>query len=237
VAVATGDADRPAPTAPRDTRWAGLREEILVFLGCSLAAVVAVQGVGRLPWIGSHAQELAELVFLFVPFWIVERRGGRFEDYGFHLRQVGRALGCTAVAMLVTFPPFVFAFAWWWEPGRAFAWSRLPSDFWSIALAQFVVVALPEEVLFRGYLQTRLERRFPSRSWHGLPIGWAIPATSVAFALGHFLVIPLPARLAVFFPSLLFGLLRHRSGSLLAPILFHGACNVIGDALYFGYLG
>ena len=34
-----------------------------------------------------------------------------------------------------------------------------------------------------------------------------------------------------------FGLLRHWSGSLLAPILFHGACNVLGDTLYFGYFG
>jgi len=235
--VAADGTDTPRPPVPADTRWGGLREEILVFLGCSLAAVVAVQGVGRLPWIGPHAQELAELIFLLVPFWVVERRGGRFEDYGFHLHRGGRALAIAVAAMAITFPPFVFGFEWWWEPGRAFAWSRLPSDYWNIALAQFLVVALPEEVLFRGYLQTRLERRFPSRSWHGLPIGWAIPVTSVAFALGHFLVIPLPARLAVFFPSLLFGLLRRWSGSLLAPIVFHGACNVIGDALYFGYLG
>jgi membrane protease YdiL (CAAX protease family) len=218
----------------RDDRWGGLREELLVFLGCALGALVAVQGVGRIPVLGPHAQELAELVFLLVPFWVVERRGGRIEDYGFHLHHAWRAIAIAVAAMVVCFPPFVCGFQWWWHPPHAFLAARLPADFWNIALAQFLVVGLPEEALFRGYLQTRLERRFPSRPWHGIPIGWAIPLTSAAFAVMHFIVIPVPARLAVFFPSLAFGLLRHWSRSLLAPILFHGACNVLGDALYFG---
>ncbi len=225
------------PSVPPDTRWGGLREEILVFVGCSLGALAAVQGLGRLPWVGPHAQEVAELIFLVVPFWVVDRRGEHVEDYGFHLRLGWQALALAAAAMLVTYPLFIVGFEWWWEPPRAFSGARLPHDFWNIAVAQYLVVAFPEEALFRGYLQTRLERRFPSRSWHGIPVGWAIPLTSAAFALGHFLVIPAPARLAVFFPSLLFGMLRHWSGSLLAPFVFHGTCNVLGDALYFGYFG
>jgi membrane protease YdiL (CAAX protease family) len=228
-------AGRPS-LVPRDERWGGLREEILVFVGCTLGALVAVQGLGRVPWLGPHAQELAELIFLLVPFWVVERRHGNIEDYGFHLRHAWRAIALAVVVMVVTFPTFIIGFEWWWMPPHPFLGARLPDDFWNIALAQFLVVALPEEALFRGYLQTSLERRFPSRPWHGIPLGWAIPATSAAFALVHFVVIPAPARLAVFFPSLAFGLLRHWSGSLVAPILFHGACNVLGDALYFGYM-
>jgi len=230
-------ADTAPPPGPADTRWWGLREELLVFVGCSLAALVAVQGLGRLPWVGTYAQELAELVFLLVPFWIIERRGERIEDHGFNLHHGWRALAIAVLFMVVTFAPFIVGFEWWWSPRRSFSFDRLPPDYWNVVLAQFLVVALPEEALFRGYLQTRFERRFPSRSWHGIPVGWAIPATSALFALGHFVVIPDPARLAVFFPSLLFGLLRHWTGSLLAPILFHGACNVLGDTLYFGYFG
>jgi membrane protease YdiL (CAAX protease family) len=157
------------------------------------------------------------------------------EDHGFHLRRLRRSLVAVLLGVLVVFPPFVFGFDWWWSPRLAFSLSRLPGDFWSIALAQFLVVALPEETLFRGYLQTRIEKRFPSRSWHRVPIGWAIPLTSAAFAVGHFIVTPQPSRLAVFFPSLLFGALRHWTGSLVAPVLFHGACNVLGDTLWFGF--
>ncbi|MBN1773535.1 MAG: CPBP family intramembrane metalloprotease [Deltaproteobacteria bacterium] len=230
-------ASAASPIPPADARWWGLREELVVFVGCSLAALAAVQGLGRVPHVGSYAQELAELVFLLVPFWVIERRGERIEDHGFHLHHGWKALALAVLFGVVTFGPFIVGFEWWWGPRRSFSFDRLPSDFWNIALAQFLVVALPEEALFRGYLQTRFERRFPSRSRHGIPIGWAIPATSVLFAIGHFVVIPDPSRLAVFFPSLLFGLLRHWSGGLLAPILFHGACNVLGDTLYFGYFG
>ena len=231
-----GPAQPPSSPVGSDPRWGGLREEILVFLACAAGAVAIVQGGGRLPVVGAHAQELAELLFLLVPFLIVEKRGGRIEDYGFHLLRAWRSVAFALVPMLIVFPPFVLGFAWWWNPPHAFLFERLPDGYWNIALAQFLVVALPEEALFRGYLQTRLERRLPSRSWHGIPVGWAIPLTSAAFALLHFVVIPAPARLAVFFPSLLFGVLRHWTGSLVAPILFHGASNVLGDALYFGYM-
>ncbi|MBI5486642.1 MAG: CPBP family intramembrane metalloprotease [Deltaproteobacteria bacterium] len=228
-------AARPS-LVPRDPRWWGLREEILVFLGCALGAVATVQGLGRIPVLGPHAQELAELLFLMVPFWVVERRGERIEDYGFHLQRPWRAVAAAVALMLVVFPAFIVGFEWWWKPPHAFLFDRLPDAYWNIALAQFLVVALPEEALFRGYLQTRVERRLPSRTWRGIPLGWAVPLTSLAFALLHFVVIPDPARLAVFFPSLVFGVLRHWTGSLLAPILFHGASNVLGDALYFGYM-
>ena len=48
----------------------------------------------------------------------------------------------------------------------------------------------------------------------------AILVTSVIFALGHVATLPYAARLAVFFPSLLFGLLRARTGGI-------GACDPV----------
>jgi uncharacterized protein len=220
----------------RDAGGRGWREEILVFLTCTAAAALFVQGLGRIPVVKDYVFELAELTFLLVPWWVVERRREDWAEYGVHARGAGRSLAWAAAAMLVCFPPFVFGYEWWWGAVRSFDLSRLPSNFWNLALAQFLVVALPEEVLFRGYLQTRLERRLGSRERWGIRWGWAIPLTSVLFALAHFAVIPSPQRLAVFFPSLLFGWLRQRTGSILAPVVFHGACNVVGDLLYFGWM-
>jgi membrane protease YdiL (CAAX protease family) len=51
--------------------------------------------------------------------------------------------------------------------------------------------------------------------------------TSAIFALLHFLVGFDPSRLAVFFPSLLFGWLYVRTGGILAPVLVHAACNLL----------
>ncbi len=81
--------------------------------------------------------------------------------------------------------------------GRWAGWGsvsfRLPPGGWSalglLAITQVVVVALPEEVFFRGYLYSRLEQRWPStRRFLGAPVGRTLLVTSALFALGHVLV-------------------------------------------------
>ena len=56
------------------------------------------------------------------------------------------------------------------------------------------------------------------------------------FAVGHVLTIPHVSRLAVFFPALLFGWLRARTGGIGAGVLFHAMCNLFSAALARGYL-
>ena len=123
-----------------------------------------------------------------MPFLIVEKRGERIEDYGFHLRRAWRSVAVALVPMLIVFPPFVLGFAWWWNPPHAFLFERLPDGYWNIALAQFLVVALPEEALFRGYIQTRLSDRWPGeRKWLGASLdvrAWVLCAA--LFAVIHF---------------------------------------------------
>ena len=95
------------------------------------------------------------------------------------------------------------------------------------AATQILVIACPEEIFFRGYMQTRLNDLFVRRARVlGTPLSASVLVTSALFALGHFVIHPDPSRLAVFFPSLLFGWLRERSGSVVASGLFHGLCNV-----------
>ena len=119
--------------------------------------------------------------------------------------------------------------------------SRLPADdmpylgqrslWWllNLVLVQLLLVALPEEVFYRGYLQTRLDAVFPRRvRLLGVEVSpGSLLATSALFALGHFLVIPAPARLAVFFPSLLFGWLKNASGGIATAVVYHAACNLL----------
>ncbi|MDY0059853.1 MAG: MrtP family glutamic-type intramembrane protease [Myxococcota bacterium] len=106
-----------------------------------------------------------------------------------------------------------------------------------LVLSHLLLVALPEELFYRGYAQTTLDQVFPRRvRVLGVELGLSVLVVSVLFALGHFLVDLRVERLAVFFPSLLFGYLRAGSGSLLAPILVHAASNVFSDLLAKGYL-
>lgn len=110
-----------------------------------------------------------------------------------------------------------------YEARRSFWWLL------NLVLVQLLLVALPEEVFYRGYLQTRLDAVFP-RTWrvfgvelHPASVFW----TRVLFGIGHFLVIPHPQRLAVFFPSLLFGWLRAAGCGVAAGVLYHAACNLL----------
>ena len=52
----------------------------------------------------------------------------------------------------------------------------------------------------------------------------------------NFIVTGEAGRLGVFFPGLLFGWLQARTNALLAPILFHAACNITFLALQSGAL-
>ncbi|MEZ4266403.1 MAG: MrtP family glutamic-type intramembrane protease [Myxococcota bacterium] len=90
------------------------------------------------------------------------------------------------------------------------------------------LVALPEEWFFRGYLQARLDQRFGT-PWRlaGARLGWGFILASLAFAVLHPILIPGAHRLLVFFPGLLFGWLRARTGNIGAAVVVHAASNLL----------
>jgi len=143
------------------------------------------------------------------------------------------------VVALAIFPAFALGFALYHQPERPFVWPPQElGDFASFVATQLVVVALPEEALFRGWFQTRLGDAFP-RTHRLLGTDVSIPALvgqAALFAVVHFVVDFSPARLAVFFPGLLFGWLRVWRGGIGAPILLHAASNVYADILVRGWL-
>jgi len=100
-----------------------------------------------------------------------------------------------------------------------------------LILLQIFLVALPEELFYRGYLQTRLDGLVGrERRVLGVNVNLtSIVLTSALFAIGHIVTIPHPARLAVFFPSLLFGWMRRATGGIAASVAFHAACNLLVD--------
>ncbi|RMG17820.1 MAG: CPBP family intramembrane metalloprotease [Planctomycetota bacterium] len=99
---------------------------------------------------------------------------------------------------------------------------------WGSALGLLVhdlcFVALPEEYFFRGVLQPALEGRRRVR-WVGAEVGRGLVVASLLFALCHLVWLPDPRRLLVFFPSLWFGWLRGRTGSVLPGVLAHALAN------------
>jgi membrane protease YdiL (CAAX protease family) len=147
-----------------------------------------------------------------------------------------RALGWAAALLAIVAVPFFFAWRSWWGPKLTFSLGHHPLDVETELLAQVLIIALPEEAFYRGYLQSRLDEAWEPRwrvlgAWVGP--GWLVSAA--IFALGHLATVPSPARLAVFFPALAFGWLRARTGGIGASTAFHAGCNVYSLLLGRGY--
>ena len=110
------------------------------------------------------------------------------------------------------------------EPGWPL---REPSRFLYPALLYPVI----EELVFRGLIQDLAHRHL--RPWHLGPLSHANLLTSLLFTALHFINhAPLWAA-AVFFPSLIFGFFKDRTGMLAAPIVLH----VFYNSGYFWLFG
>ena len=214
---------------------------------------VLVTGLVRinvtLPAIGHLGSALVAVLFLYAPVAIAWRRGEDLDDYGFHAAPVRKGLGTAAAAIAVIFPVFALGYFAFYEIAcnssllahlvprnmcshygglQAVHVPAMTRDLAEFCLVQLVVVALPEELFFRGCLLKLLEQRFPpKRRILGGGVGWALVISAAAFAIIHLPKDGDPRALATFFPGLLFGWMRSATGSILASTVTHGASNIL----------
>jgi membrane protease YdiL (CAAX protease family) len=199
-----------------------LREVTLVFLlhlGLIVAAVRLGESLGML----GAVPALAAIIFVALPVLVLDRRGRPYARYGFTYDHPVRDSVWALLLALAVFPPIVaglYVFPQLWGLSSFdFSW-RWPQGYPMAVLDTLLVVALPEEVFYRGYLMSRLDD--------------ALLLQAVAFALGHYLVDFAPARLLVVFPALAFGWLRARTGSIVGPTVLHAASNAFMETFRVG---
>lgn len=172
------------------------------------------------------ALQLPTLWFL-VPLAIVTAARRPYEDYALTWRNPGSPLFHVIVTLAVFVPYAVGHYLWeHWYAGSEFH-LRLPPALGREIAVQVLIVALPEEFFFRGYLQVQLDKTFgrPFR-FLGARFGAGLPIAAAAFALCH---VPFggPGRLMTFFPGLLYGWLRARTGTIAVPVAYHAASNLL----------
>jgi CAAX protease family protein len=120
-----------------------------------------------------------------------------------------------------------------WLALAAWAGGRMqPVVGWSALTSFLLVMPFTEEIVFRGVLQGQL-LRLTSRRRAG-PLTWANLWTTAAFVAMHVPRQPLLWALAVALPSLVFGHLRERFGSVLPALCIHVTYNA-GFALAAGW--
>ena len=215
-----------------------------------LAAVALVAAVVRidvdLPAIGHLGSALVAVVLLYTPVVVAWVRREDLHHYGFHAEPIGKNLGVIALVLGIILPLFAAGYLGFYQvvcdtpslrelapPGACAGWRgawhgpHLTTSFLEFGAVQVVVVALPEELCFRGCILGLLERRFPPRvRVLGGGIGLALILSSLAFALIHLPKAGDPRALATFFPGLLFGWMRSATGSIAGSVVAHAASNI-----------
>ncbi|WP_089936667.1 JDVT-CTERM system glutamic-type intramembrane protease MrtJ [Candidatus Entotheonella palauensis] len=151
---------------------------------------------------------------------------------------IARAIGLTPTGLFLRERCFLLALiagvAFWCflalsMPLRPVSWPQLLSwSFWSLAVWH----PLAEELIFRGFLQGQLlDCTWGRRSIAGLSCANGL--TTAIFVLGHFWQHPPLWALSVAVPSLVFGYVRDRYGSVYPAIVLH----MVYNAGYFSLTG
>jgi uncharacterized protein len=253
---------RPAPDSPVTPASDPVRRPLVESLGAFAVATAYTAIIFQIsrfvPFIAQNLQAFVAFAFIYVPVWSSRRRHEDLAIYGFTTHPRRRALAFGLVGPAVVFPIFLLGFVCFYQIicqapaltalapptwcARFIGWTGLwhprpPADFLVSGLNQLVVVALPEELFFRGYLLALLEAAFPPRRrLLGGGIGGALVLSAALFAVGHLLVDFDPRRLVTFFPGLLFGWMRSATGNIAAGTFVHAASNLYIEALQRTFL-
>jgi len=228
-----------------------------------LVTLTVVKPLGGIPVVGTVAFTIAAVMQLYLPLWRIDQLGLDYDFVGLSTHAWRSDLKVVLILVGLTFPPYILghhlymthAHDWLraaglggiaiWVPSRSLR-PTLPHGtlglvaagwfFLKTAATHSLGVALPEETFYRGYLQPRLESLWPPvRTVFGTRIGRGALVASALFAAGHFLGEWNPLRLGPFLPGLVFAWQRNRTQTVFGGIVFHAACNVLGEVLFTLY--
>ncbi len=185
--------------------------------------------LNNVPWAYNYVPALVAVLLLYAPMFVLWKRGRQIDFIERNKTQVAKSLLTFTITALIIFPVFfVLAHFWqvWVFKKHFLGWAAFPNSL-QIILYQLIIVALPEEFYFRGYFQSTIDKVCQKRKRIlGVELGWGWLITAVVFAISHSIITYQWWHFSIFFPALLFGYLRLRTSTILAPILFHAASNI-----------
>jgi hypothetical protein len=168
-------------------------------------------------WSGSLIMAGVQVAVLFVLGWLLKRKPTRDEN-GTLVGAVA-LIACSSLAQKATLGNAVSAFVFY-----------------------IFFLGLGEELLFRGYIQSRLNAAWGKPfQFFGVKWGWGVVIASALFALMHVLNVGGVLSGAwrpewwwgfwTFFGGLVLGFVREKTGSIVAPTILHGLPQAIAYAI------
>ncbi len=229
---------------------------VLVYTGAAIALFLLLTGVIILPLIllgfiqinpitfevtfepwAFLIASFAEIAFFLPPIYYIKKKGVSFRSLGIKTSNLGGdiliGLGVGAIMLLsnllITWLTFeVFPVPDQSQLELTFASSIQELIGWFIVM--FLIVGTSEELLFRGFLQRRMEMYF-KQAGRGRYRILSLVISSLIFAAIHLELLGIPTRFVL---GLFLGYLaQKRNYSLVAPAVAHGLNNSIAVLLIF----
>jgi membrane protease YdiL (CAAX protease family) len=209
-----------------------IAETFIVTIATIVSVRFLIVGASKIAWL---AVPTLLVIAAFIPSMI---RSTNFVSIGISKEQIKLSLTVVAWACMFTFPILLLGQLILRSLGLALPMQpQIPQVqswiYW--LLYQFMYVAVAEEVFFRGYVQRNINRITDTFDWgnYGTRNLTCIILSATCFAAAHVIVQGQLVSFVTFLPGLVLGWLFVRTGSLLAPILFHGLANTFYFMLNF----
>lgn len=222
-----------------DRRIISIVEVIVVMILLDLLLVVwNLSGLGQIQIALLYWNYFSHLLFFIVPIIVIIGASRNMKKYGLALSYWRYNIKWGLFLVLIVIVPIMLTVVL----GFTLVEGDIdqPNYILSTLIFQFLFAGFGEEVLFRGYYQSRLNEGF-SRKFRvfNLEFGWGVFITAILFGMVHVFFWPrlflggfqinIMSGIYTGMIGLVLGFVREKSGSILAPSLMHGLwdCTVV----------
>lgn len=202
---------------------------LLIPYGLMLARVLRIHISATEDMVGSVVTAFGYIIAIYLLLLILRRRARSNKPEGGTNKQPGSTLNLVLLIVLLFLPIFI-----------GFYLNRLTLKVVSTVIWQFIFSGFGEEILYRGYFQSRINQEF-GRPYMilGVNFGIGLIITSLFFAFAHVLnpFNPFTGRFELawwsgfssFFAGLFLGIVREKTDSIVAAGIAHGLPDTVGE--------
>lgn len=188
------------------------------FLPVVLASIPFGLGLDYTSWKGAWILSLTKIALLMIMGWLLKEKPGEMV-MGLLVLGITFSMKCQVITETLGWKAFV------------------------VFLTYALFVGFGEEIVYRGYIQSRLNQAFGKPyTFFGIPFGWGLIISAFIFGLSHvglttYLLDPASSLtwawgLWTFFGGLVYGIIREKSDGILAPALLHGFPQALASAIF-----